>query len=303
MMDNRDNQRWDIFGASVISRMHRVLCDLGITFHYFRRRRSNRNRGLDFEELELDRLELDKQEVEQPEVDRLELDEPGVGRGKQGVVEFDLKSGLDNYMSTTEVTQTFAQRFDRSRSWEIDFSCQGVKLSPFLLTQQLRKRFRGWKCSHSLWQQREVVEEEEAEVGGRFRRGGDGGGLSYWFFIDLNCSTTGGGATFIFSPAWGDAVACVPGTGAGGGGGGPECGSGVRPVVTAQSGVGGRGGALRAAFVGFVVGSCGCDLGSRCEPDYLARSDCEPYLASDTEGKFLNLLFELETTKVYRKLL
>ncbi|GJU33760.1 hypothetical protein Tco_1182114 [Tanacetum coccineum] len=43
-MDNRDNQRWDVFDASIISRRHRVLCDLGLTFHYFRKR-SNKNRG------------------------------------------------------------------------------------------------------------------------------------------------------------------------------------------------------------------------------------------------------------------
>ncbi|GKF32292.1 hypothetical protein Tco_0102090 [Tanacetum coccineum] len=44
MMDNKDNRRLDIFGASVISKRHHVLCDLGLTFHYFRRR-SSRNRG------------------------------------------------------------------------------------------------------------------------------------------------------------------------------------------------------------------------------------------------------------------
>ncbi|GKF93225.1 hypothetical protein Tco_0279944, partial [Tanacetum coccineum] len=43
-MDNRDNRRLDVFGASVISRRHLVLCDLGLMFHYFRRR-SSRNRG------------------------------------------------------------------------------------------------------------------------------------------------------------------------------------------------------------------------------------------------------------------
>ncbi|GKF58458.1 hypothetical protein Tco_0171995 [Tanacetum coccineum] len=43
MIDNKDNRRLDVFGASVISRRHRVLCDLGLTFHYFRRR-SSRNR-------------------------------------------------------------------------------------------------------------------------------------------------------------------------------------------------------------------------------------------------------------------
>ncbi|GJS24754.1 hypothetical protein Tco_0453386 [Tanacetum coccineum] len=34
-----------LFGTSIISRRHRVLCHLGFTFHYFRRRRSSRNRG------------------------------------------------------------------------------------------------------------------------------------------------------------------------------------------------------------------------------------------------------------------
>ncbi|GJT85337.1 retrovirus-related pol polyprotein from transposon TNT 1-94 [Tanacetum coccineum] len=38
---NRDNRRLDVFGASVISRRHRVLCDLGLTFHYFRRSSGN----------------------------------------------------------------------------------------------------------------------------------------------------------------------------------------------------------------------------------------------------------------------
>ncbi|GJX17390.1 hypothetical protein Tco_0218222 [Tanacetum coccineum] len=77
---------------------------------------------LEFEELELDRRELDKQEVEQPEVDRLTnfdapglvqlsliklpsfgcndsdyfLDFDGFEREENQVVEFDLKSGLDN---------------------------------------------------------------------------------------------------------------------------------------------------------------------------------------------------------------
>ncbi|GJZ25727.1 hypothetical protein Tco_0569980 [Tanacetum coccineum] len=90
-MDNRDNRRLDVFGASVISRKHRVLCDLGFTFYYFRRG-SSTDRGswlgnllsihLGFGGLELDRRELDKQEVKQPEVDRFDLDESGVGKLK-----------------------------------------------------------------------------------------------------------------------------------------------------------------------------------------------------------------------------
>ncbi|GKC69245.1 hypothetical protein Tco_1115128 [Tanacetum coccineum] len=95
MMDNRDNRRWDVFGASVIIRRHRILCDLGFTFYYFRRGSSMNRESLplrrlgnlpsihlEFEELELDRLELDKQEVEQHEVDRFDLAEPGVGKLK-----------------------------------------------------------------------------------------------------------------------------------------------------------------------------------------------------------------------------
>nr|GFA48622.1 hypothetical protein [Tanacetum cinerariifolium] len=35
----------DVFGASIISRRHRVLCHLGFTFHYFIRRRGSRNHG------------------------------------------------------------------------------------------------------------------------------------------------------------------------------------------------------------------------------------------------------------------
>ncbi|GJS28257.1 hypothetical protein Tco_0488877 [Tanacetum coccineum] len=123
MMDNQGQPEvGPLFGASVISRKHRVLCDLGLTFHYFRRK-SNRNCGSFVsnttssgntfqvflrvsngvtressrsrggirsdkfrkhvrEELELDRREFDKQEVEQPEVDRFDLDEPGVGKLK-----------------------------------------------------------------------------------------------------------------------------------------------------------------------------------------------------------------------------
>nr|GFC12465.1 hypothetical protein [Tanacetum cinerariifolium] len=42
---NLDNQRLDVFSASVISRRHRVLCHIGFTFHYFRMRRGSRNRG------------------------------------------------------------------------------------------------------------------------------------------------------------------------------------------------------------------------------------------------------------------
>ncbi|GJX17120.1 hypothetical protein Tco_0217952 [Tanacetum coccineum] len=101
-MYNRDNRRLDVFGAPVVSRRHRVLCDLGLTFHYLRRSSGNRgslvsntNSGgntfqvllrplrrlenlpsihLEFEELGLDKRQLDKQEVEQLEVDRFDLD-------------------------------------------------------------------------------------------------------------------------------------------------------------------------------------------------------------------------------------
>nr|GFB60747.1 hypothetical protein [Tanacetum cinerariifolium] len=40
-----DNRRLDVFGASVICKRHRVLCHLGLTFYYLRkRRRCSRNR-------------------------------------------------------------------------------------------------------------------------------------------------------------------------------------------------------------------------------------------------------------------
>nr|GFB23149.1 reverse transcriptase domain-containing protein [Tanacetum cinerariifolium] len=42
---NLDSQRLDIFGGSVISKRYRVLCYLGFTFHYCRRRRGSRNHG------------------------------------------------------------------------------------------------------------------------------------------------------------------------------------------------------------------------------------------------------------------
>nr|GFC82668.1 hypothetical protein [Tanacetum cinerariifolium] len=42
---NLDNRRLDVFGASVISRRHRVLYHLSFTLHYFRRKRGSRNRG------------------------------------------------------------------------------------------------------------------------------------------------------------------------------------------------------------------------------------------------------------------
>nr|GEW63701.1 hypothetical protein [Tanacetum cinerariifolium] len=42
---NLDNRRLDIFCAFVISRRHRVLCHLGLTFYYFRRRSGSRNHG------------------------------------------------------------------------------------------------------------------------------------------------------------------------------------------------------------------------------------------------------------------
>ncbi|GKF28983.1 hypothetical protein Tco_0095325 [Tanacetum coccineum] len=110
MMDNRDNRRLDVFGASIISRRHRVLYGLGFTFYYFKRGSMLLRRvpeveavlevrnlesismrlvnwlgnllliHLRFGGLELDRRELDKQEVEQPEVDRFDLDEPGVDK-------------------------------------------------------------------------------------------------------------------------------------------------------------------------------------------------------------------------------
>ncbi|GJR79751.1 hypothetical protein Tco_0150536 [Tanacetum coccineum] len=91
-MDNRDNRRLDVFGASVIIEKSSSLCDLGLRSNYFKRKVYDvgpfniplRRLGnlplihLESEELELDGLELDKQEVEQPEVDRFDLDEPGV---------------------------------------------------------------------------------------------------------------------------------------------------------------------------------------------------------------------------------
>nr|GFB47079.1 hypothetical protein [Tanacetum cinerariifolium] len=41
-----DNQRLDVFGASIISKMLRFLSLLGLTFYYQRKRkRSSRNRG------------------------------------------------------------------------------------------------------------------------------------------------------------------------------------------------------------------------------------------------------------------
>nr|GEU46179.1 reverse transcriptase domain-containing protein [Tanacetum cinerariifolium] len=43
---NLENRRLDVFGASIISWRHHVLCHLGLTFHYFReRRRGSRNHG------------------------------------------------------------------------------------------------------------------------------------------------------------------------------------------------------------------------------------------------------------------
>nr|GEW36192.1 reverse transcriptase domain-containing protein [Tanacetum cinerariifolium] len=43
---NLNNRRLDVFGASVISRRHYVLCHLGLAFYYLRRRRRcSRNRG------------------------------------------------------------------------------------------------------------------------------------------------------------------------------------------------------------------------------------------------------------------
>nr|GFC45831.1 hypothetical protein [Tanacetum cinerariifolium] len=42
--DSVDNRRLDVFVASVVSRMHRVLSRLGLTFYYWRRI-SSRNRG------------------------------------------------------------------------------------------------------------------------------------------------------------------------------------------------------------------------------------------------------------------
>nr|GFC63849.1 hypothetical protein [Tanacetum cinerariifolium] len=61
-----DNQRLDIVGAFVISRMHHVLCHLGLTFYYFRKRRRVEESRVD--ELELGNLELDKMVLDQLEV-------------------------------------------------------------------------------------------------------------------------------------------------------------------------------------------------------------------------------------------
>ncbi|GJW17566.1 hypothetical protein Tco_0025002, partial [Tanacetum coccineum] len=149
---------WDIFGASVISRMHRVLCDLGFTFYYFRRGSMLLGRvpeveavlevtnlesmlvnlpliHLEFEELELDRRELDKQKVEQPEVDRFDLDEPGVGVDGTSLV------GLRHPPASKH---NFPQnRLSTGVGAEIDFSCQGVKAFNIPLNQQLSKKIPG----------------------------------------------------------------------------------------------------------------------------------------------------------------
>ncbi|GJV99725.1 hypothetical protein Tco_1554977 [Tanacetum coccineum] len=77
---------------------------------------------LEFEELELGRRELDKQEVEQPEK---WLDKLRVG------------------MAQHKKEHNFAQRFDRSRSGRFDFLVIRSKAFTILLTQQLRRVFRG----------------------------------------------------------------------------------------------------------------------------------------------------------------
>nr|GEX75843.1 ribonuclease H-like domain-containing protein [Tanacetum cinerariifolium] len=79
---NLDNRRLDIFGASVISRMHRVLCHLGLAFHYFRkRRRGSRNRLICSSTSSGDTLQIllrSQIAVEESGVDELELGNPGL---------------------------------------------------------------------------------------------------------------------------------------------------------------------------------------------------------------------------------
>nr|GEV51436.1 ribonuclease H-like domain, reverse transcriptase, RNA-dependent DNA polymerase [Tanacetum cinerariifolium] len=80
-----DNRRLDVFGYSVISRRHHVLCHLGITFHYFRRRRGSRNRGslICSSTLSGDTLQIvlwSQLAVKESGVDELELGNPRLGK-------------------------------------------------------------------------------------------------------------------------------------------------------------------------------------------------------------------------------
>nr|GFC26539.1 hypothetical protein [Tanacetum cinerariifolium] len=85
-----ENQRLDVFGASVVSRMHRVHSRLGLKFYYRRkRRRSSRNRGslicssttsgdtLQF--LLRLQLEVGESRVDEPDLGKLKLDKLEVG--------------------------------------------------------------------------------------------------------------------------------------------------------------------------------------------------------------------------------
>nr|GFA72734.1 hypothetical protein [Tanacetum cinerariifolium] len=90
-----DNRRLDIFGASVISRMHRIFYHLGLTFYYFRkRRRGSRNRGslicssttsgdtlqiLLRSQLVVEESGVDEPELGNPRIDKLVLDKPESG--------------------------------------------------------------------------------------------------------------------------------------------------------------------------------------------------------------------------------
>nr|GEW53365.1 stromal 70 kDa heat shock-related protein, chloroplastic-like [Tanacetum cinerariifolium] len=100
---NLDNQRLDLFGASFISRRHRVLCHLGFTFHYFRRRRGSRNRGslICISTSSGDTLQIFLQSqlaVKESGVDEPELGNPGLNKMVLDKLESQLaveESGLD----------------------------------------------------------------------------------------------------------------------------------------------------------------------------------------------------------------
>nr|GEW95033.1 hypothetical protein [Tanacetum cinerariifolium] len=77
--------RLDVFGASIVSRMHRVLSRLGLTFYYRRERRSSRNNGslicsstLSCNTLQI-LLQVEESRVDEPELGKPELDKLEVG--------------------------------------------------------------------------------------------------------------------------------------------------------------------------------------------------------------------------------
>nr|GEW14550.1 hypothetical protein [Tanacetum cinerariifolium] len=143
-----DHQMLDVFSASVVSRLHCVLCRLWFIFHHLRKKEveggvpglevealleftnldeNSPLKHLVFEESELGKQELGKLEVGKPGVDKQEMEE-------NQEVKFDLTSSEDDRCKNEHhhKLHNFPRLLSREHEIGFDFSCQEVMLSLYL---------------------------------------------------------------------------------------------------------------------------------------------------------------------------